>query len=72
MILIAVAETAGLFAFSRGSEIGTISLVAASSTTYPIIPILGGILLFNERMGVRQIFGVILTIVGLTVLLSVY
>ena len=72
VILIAVAETAGLFAFSRGAEIGTISLVAASSTTYPIIPIMGGILLFNERMGARQIFGVILTIVGLTVLLSVY
>ena len=72
IILIAVADTARLLAFSRGSEIGTVSLVAASSATYPIIPITGGILLFNEGLDARQLFGIILTIGGLIILLSVY
>ena len=72
IILIAVADTAGLLAFSRGSEIGTVSLVAASSAIYPIIPITGSILLFTEGLDARQIFDIILTIGGLIILLSVY
>ena len=35
-LFVAALETLGLFAFARGSEVGVISIVAASATVYPV------------------------------------
>ena len=71
IVAVAVLETLSLLAFTRGSEIGIVSIVAAASTAYPIIPIIGGIVLFKERLGTLQfagLFVVILGLLGLTLL----
>ena len=68
VVVIGVVETGGLFAFSRGSEIGVISIVAAASLTYPLIPIIGGLVVFRERLGITQIFGLAVALSGLLLL----
>ena len=68
IVIVGLAETGGLFAFSRGAEIGVISVVAATSTIYPVIPILGGLIIFQERLEVSQIAGLVVALVGLLVL----
>lgn len=71
IVVVAGLETVSLLAFTRGSEIGIISIVAAASTAYPLIPIIGGIVLFKERLGSIQfggLFVVSLGLLGLTLL----
>ncbi|MCH8109541.1 MAG: DMT family transporter [Chloroflexi bacterium] len=63
-----ITETAGLFAFSRGTEIGVISIVAAASTIYPILPVLGGLLIFRERLSPNQWAGLVIAMAGLLIL----
>ena len=68
---VAALETLSLLAFTRGSEIGIVSIVAAASTAYPVIPIIGGIVLFKERLAAIQfagLFVVTLGLLGLTLL----
>lgn len=64
-LLAGVIETAGLFAFARGAEVGVISIVAAASIAYPAIPIVGGIVFFKERLAPIQFVGVAAVIGGL-------
>ena len=71
IVVVAALETLSLLAFTRGSEIGIISIVAAASTAYPVIPIIGGIVLFKERLSGLQfagLFVVTLGLLGLTLL----
>ena len=68
VVVIGIFETGGLFAFARGAEVGIISIVAAASTIYPILPIAGGLVLFRERLGVNQGVGLGLALAGLLVL----
>lgn len=63
-----IVEMGGLFAFARGSEVGVLSIVAAASITYPLIPMLGGIIVFGERLAVSQWVGLGVTLAGLFVL----
>jgi len=63
--IVAALETLSLLAFTRGSEIGIVSIVAAASTAYPLIPIVGGIVLFKERLGAVQFAGLFIVTVGL-------
>ncbi len=63
-----IVEMGGMFAYTRGSEIGSISIVAAASITYPLIPMLGGILVFGERLAVSQWVGLGVTLTGLFVI----
>ena len=65
VIVVAALETLALLAFTRGSELGIISIVAAASTAYPMIPIIGGIVLFKERLGAIQFAGLFVVSVGL-------
>ena len=65
IVLVAALETLSLLAFTRGSEIGIISIVAAASTAYPVIPIIGGIVLFKERLGPIQFVGLFVVSLGL-------
>ena len=65
IVVVAALETLSLLAFTRGSEIGIVSIVAAASTAYPLIPIVGGIVLFKERLGPIQFAGLFIVSVGL-------
>ena len=49
VVLLGVLETAALFALARGAEIGAISIVAATFSVYPLVPIAGGLLIFNPN-----------------------
>ena len=53
LVLLGVLDTAALFGFARGAEIGSISIVAATFSVYPIIPIAGGLLGHVPSSGVR-------------------
>ena len=65
IVTVAALETVALLAFTRGSEIGIVSIVAAASTAYPIIPIIGGIVLFKERLSAVQFAGLFIVTLGL-------
>ena len=68
MAFAGVVEMGGMFAYTRGTEVGVISIVAAASITYPLIPMLGGIILFRERLAFSQWVGLCITLAGLFVL----
>ena len=61
-------DIVGVAAYSRGSELGLISIVAAVSATFTLIPVAGGILLFSERPAPNQLLGLVLVIGGLVTL----
>ena len=63
-----LADAVGLLAFSRGSELGMVAVTAATSSTYPIIPLIAGVILLGERLGRRQLTGIALIIGGLVLL----
>jgi drug/metabolite transporter (DMT)-like permease len=59
-------EAAALVAFARGGQAGRIAITAAVSSTYPVIPLAAGLLLFRERLTALQVFGICVAVVGLT------
>jgi drug/metabolite transporter (DMT)-like permease len=64
----ALADAVAISLFARASQVGTISIAAAVSATFPLVAIAGGLLLFHERPSVRQWVGVIAAIAGLILL----
>ena len=67
-VFVALLETLGLFAFARGAEVGVISIVAAAATIYPVLPILGGLVFFRERIAPNQWVGLAAAMAGLMLL----
>lgn len=67
-VFVAALETLGLFAFARGAEVGVISIVAASATIYPVLPMVGGLVLFRERIAPNQWVGLAAAMAGLILL----
>ena len=63
-----IVEMGGMFAYARGAEVGVISIVAAASIAYPLIPMLGGIIVFGERLALSQWIGLGIALSGLFVL----
>ena len=63
-----IVEMGGMFAYARGAEVGVISIVAAASIAYPLIPMLGGIVVFGERLALSQWMGLGIALSGLFVL----
>jgi drug/metabolite transporter (DMT)-like permease len=61
-------DAVGLLAFSRGGQVGQVAVTAAVSSVYPVIPLVGGILLFGEHLTRRQLAGVAGIIVGLVLI----
>jgi len=61
-------DIGGFAAFARGSELGFISITAAASVIYPMIPILFGVLYLRERPVFSQWMGVATVGAGLTLL----
>jgi drug/metabolite transporter (DMT)-like permease len=63
-----LADAAGLVFFARGDQVDLVAVTAAVSSAYPIIPLIGGLLVFRERMARQQIGGAILILAGLVLL----
>lgn len=61
-------DVAALSAFARASELGLVSIAAAVSATYPVIPILVGVARFGERLALSRWLGIALVIAGLVLL----
>jgi drug/metabolite transporter (DMT)-like permease len=66
--LCGVLDIGGFASFARGSELGFISVTAAASVIYPLIPILFGVLHFGERPARSQWAGVAAVGCGLALL----
>ena len=66
--LLGLADLAGTISYSRGSEVGLVSIVTAVSATYPLIPVFGGIALLDERPAINHYVGVAMVIAGLLLL----
>jgi drug/metabolite transporter (DMT)-like permease len=61
-----VAESAALVAFARGGQAGQVAITAGVSSTYPLIPLAFGLVLFRERLSAFQVMGVCVAVTGLT------
>ena len=61
-------DAAGLVFFARGDQVGLVAVTAAVSSAYPIIPLIGGVLVFREWLARQQIGGTILILAGLILL----
>jgi drug/metabolite transporter (DMT)-like permease len=61
-------DAVGLLAFARGGQIGRVAVTAAVSSVYPVIPLVAGLVMFAERLGRRQLLGIILIITGLVMI----
>lgn len=61
-----LAEAGALIAFARGGQAGQVAVTAAVSSTYPVIPLAAGLVLFRERLSPLQVLGVCVTVTGLT------
>jgi uncharacterized membrane protein len=63
-----VFDAAGLIFFARGAQVGLVAVTAAVSSAYPVIQLVGGLLIFHERLLPQQVGGAILILVGLILL----
>jgi drug/metabolite transporter (DMT)-like permease len=67
-VMVGVVEVVGTIAYARGAEVGLVSVVTAASATYPLIPVLGGVVLLHERPVPTQYLGIAMVIGGLLLL----
>jgi drug/metabolite transporter (DMT)-like permease len=58
----------GLLCFSRGGQLGLVAVTAAASSIYPVIPLVGGLVLLRERLARWQLGGAVLAIAGVALL----
>ena len=68
VVLVGILETGGMFAMARGLEVGVVSVVATTLTLYPAVPVMGGLLMFRERLAPNQMIGLMLVLAGLVAL----
>jgi drug/metabolite transporter (DMT)-like permease len=61
-------DAAGLVFFTRGDQVGLVAVTAAVSSAYPVIPLVGGLLIFRERLMRQQVSGALLILAGLILL----
>jgi drug/metabolite transporter (DMT)-like permease len=59
-------EAVALVAFARGGQAGQVAITAAVSSTYPVIPLAVGLVLFRERLSAFQVLGMCVAVTGLT------
>lgn len=67
-VLVGLLELLGTISYARGAEVGLLSIVTAASATYPLIPVLGGVIVLHERPAPTQFVGVAFVIGGLLLL----
>jgi drug/metabolite transporter (DMT)-like permease len=63
-----LADAAGVAFFTRGDQVGLVAVTGAVSSAYPVIPLVGGLLLFRERLQRQQAGGAVLILAGLVLL----
>jgi len=63
-----LADATAIALFAHASQVGSISVAAAVSATFPLVVIAGGVALFHERPSPRQWVGVLAAVAGLVVL----
>ncbi|MDP6228655.1 MAG: hypothetical protein QF714_13275 [Dehalococcoidia bacterium] len=66
--LVGALQIVGLAAYTIGAQIGMISVVATTFSVYPIIPMVGGLVLLREKLASRQAVGLASVLTGLLVL----
>jgi drug/metabolite transporter (DMT)-like permease len=66
--LVGVCNLVGTALYARAGELRLVAVVTPVSALFPLVPILGGYLLFHERLRVVQLGGIGLIIVGLVLL----
>jgi drug/metabolite transporter (DMT)-like permease len=67
-VVVGLLETAGLVLYSFDTQLASTGIASAISSSWGIIPLLAGIIIFRERPALYQIFGVILVLLGLFLL----
>ena len=65
---VGLVELVGTISYAWGAEVGLLSIVTVASATYPLIPVIGGVTLLEERPAPTQYLGVALVIGGLLLL----
>lgn len=65
---VGLVDLLGGLSYVRGAEVGLVSIVTAASATYPLLPVLGGVVLLKERPAPNQYVGVAMVIGGLALL----
>jgi len=66
--LVGTLQIVGLGAYTMGAEIGSISVVATTFSVYPIIPMVGGLVLLREKLASKQAVGLASVLTGLLLL----
>ena len=66
--LVGILQFGGLAAYTMGAQVGPISIAVAAFSVYPIIPMVGGLIYFRERLASRQVLGLASVLAGLLVL----
>jgi drug/metabolite transporter (DMT)-like permease len=61
-------DALGYLLFNRGAEIGEVAITSAAASSYPLIPILVGLIAYRERVAWYQLVGVAGVLVGMVVL----
>ena len=61
-------DASGYLAFNRGAEIGELAITSAAAASYPVIPIVFGLLALRERVAWHQLVGVAGVLGGMVVL----
>jgi drug/metabolite transporter (DMT)-like permease len=67
-LAVGVADVLGIMSFSHGAQVAALSLVAAVSATFPLIPFVGGLAVLGERPAFSQAIGVFAVVAGLVLL----
>jgi drug/metabolite transporter (DMT)-like permease len=61
-------DAIGYLLFNRGAELGEVAITSAAASSYPLIPILVGLIAFRERVAWYQLIGVAGVLIGMVVL----
>jgi drug/metabolite transporter (DMT)-like permease len=61
-------DATGYLVFNRGAEIGELAITSAAAASYPVIPILVGLIALRERVARHQLVGVAGVLFGMVVL----
>ena len=67
-LVVGTIDMLGVVFFSHGAVVAPLSLVAAVSATFPLIPFVGGLVILRERPATSQALGVFAVIAGLVLL----
>ncbi len=67
-VVVGLLETAGLLIYSFDTQLASTGIASAISSSWGIIPLFAGIIIFRERPVLYQVFGVMVVLLGLFLL----